>query len=74
MATYKFDKEKTAKFKFHPWQGTSTEYLTLNGINASVTSADTICDGVSSLMAISGNTPAFYSATRTGVETVDYAE
>lgn len=71
---YTFKRDKTAKFKFHPWAGTSTEYLTLNGINASLSSADTICDGISSLMAIGDYTPTFINATRTGTETVEQNE
>lgn len=67
---YQFQRDKTAKFKFHPWSGTSTEYTTLTGINASLSSADTICDGVSSLMAVVLTTPVFTNATRTSSETV----
>lgn len=67
---YTFEKDKTAKFKFRPKQA-SSDTLTLNGINATLTSADTICDGISSLMAIGGNEPVFLQATRTTNETVD---
>jgi len=66
---YTFNKDKTAKFKFRPKEA-SSDTLTLNGVNASLSSADTICDGISSLMAIGGNTPVFLKATRTGTETV----
>ena len=68
---YKFTRDKTAKFKFHPFSGTSTEYVTLNGINASLSSADTIADGINSLMAIGGYTPNMRNATRTSAETVE---
>lgn len=67
---YVFEKDKTAKFKFRPKQ-LSSDTLTLNGINASLPSASTICDGISSLMAIGGNAPVFLQATRTTNETVD---
>lgn len=69
---YTFNKQKTSKFKFRPRQENS-DTLTLNGINATLQSADTICDGISSLMAIGGNDPAFTDATRTAVETVEEA-
>lgn len=65
-----FNKDKTSKFKFRPLQ-TSDETLTLDGINASLDSADTICNGISSLMAIGGNNPVYISATRTSTETVE---
>lgn len=67
---YQFSRNKTATFRFHPYAGTSTEYLNLTGVNASVTSADTICNGVSSLMAIGGNNPVYDGAVRTSKETV----
>lgn len=67
---YQFSKDKTSKFKFRP-QRTSDDTFTLDGINATVTSAQTICNGISSLMAIGGNDPTYISATRTSTETVD---
>ena len=67
---YQFNKDKTAKFKFRPMQ-TSSDTITLDGINASLPSADTICDGVSSLMAIGGNEPVYETAIRTSTETVE---
>lgn len=55
---YVFNREPTAKFKFRADSG-STDSLTLAGINATLASADSICAGVSMLMAIGGNTPVY---------------
>lgn len=67
---YQFYKNPTASFNFVADQDEATKKITLNGINSTVTSADTICDGVASLMAIGGNRPYFYDANRTAKETV----
>lgn len=55
---YVFNREPTAKFKFRADNG-SSDNLTLAGINATLASADSICAGVSMLMAIGGNTPVY---------------
>lgn len=68
---YIFNRDRTARFKFHTTYGTGTDTTTLAGINATLQSADTICDGVSSLMAIGGNTPRFFAAVRTVTENVE---
>lgn len=56
--SYVFNREPTAKFKFRADRD-STDNLTLAGINATLASADSICAGVSMLMAIGGNTPVY---------------
>lgn len=55
---YAFETKANAKFRFVTNQN-SSEQTTLDGINATLPSATTICDGVSSLMAIGGNNPYF---------------
>ena len=55
---YTFETKANAKFRFVTNQN-SSEQTTLDGINATLSSADTICDGVSSLMAIGNNTPYY---------------
>ena len=70
---YNFKKDATAKFKFRTNQ-LSDDTLTLNGINASLSSADTICDGISSLMAIGLNEPVYTNAVRTATETVERSD
>lgn len=67
---YQFTRDKTSKFKFRP-QRTSDDTITLDGINANETNAQTICNGLNSLMAIGGNDPTYISAVRTSTETVD---
>lgn len=54
---YAFQKDKISKFQFKPNANEST--MTIDGINSSVTSATTICDGVTSLMAIGSNQPYY---------------
>jgi len=54
---YEFNQEKASKFQFKPNLGENT--MTINGINSSIASAATICDGVNSLMAIGSNTPYY---------------
>lgn len=69
MSMY-FEKEKIAKFQFLT-NHNSSEKTTLDGINASLSSAEIICNGVDSLMAIGGNTPYYDGeAKRTVVENV----
>lgn len=67
---YQFSKKPVAGFKFLTNSG-GTDTTTLAGINASLSSADTICDGIASLMAIGGNYPDFDQAVRTSQETVN---
>lgn len=74
MPTYEFVKDATAKFKFRT-HNESSDNFTLAGINATLASADSICAGVSKLMAIGGNTPVFgNTAVRTVNENVEYNE
>lgn len=56
--SYTFETEKTAKFSFYTNQH-SSDKTTLAGINPTLSSADSICAGVDSLMAIGGNTPYY---------------
>lgn len=67
---YQFNRKVVSTFRFNTNAG-STEKTSLQGINASLSSADTICDGVSSLMAIGGNTPYYIGAERTVKDSVD---
>lgn len=65
-----FEQKPNAKFKFMT-NTDATDTTTLDGINASLSSATTICEGVSSLMAIGNNVPAFNGvATRTVTQNV----
>lgn len=69
---YSFVKDRTAKFSFIADVNTPSDSITLNGINATLASADSICAGIDSLMAIGGNEP-YYSAgkaKRTVIENV----
>ena len=67
---YVFKKEPTAQFQFYTTQG-SDDKTKLDGINSTLTSADTICDGIASLMAIGSNQPVFINGIRTVNENVD---
>lgn len=66
---YQFAKKPTATFQFKT-DTDSTDKTKLAGINSTLGSAATICDGVSSLMAIGGNTSTYIDAIRTATETV----
>ena len=66
---YQFSKKPTAKFQFTTSNDT-TDKTALAGINATLGSAETICDGVASLMAIGGNSSVYINAVRTATETV----
>lgn len=66
---YQFNKKPTASFQFTT-NSDSTDKTRLAGINATIGSAATICDGVSSLMAIGGNSSVYVDAVRTATETV----
>ncbi len=71
---YQFNREPTARFKFRTDRD-STDTTTLAGINATLPSADSICAGVSALMAIGGNDPVFGAiAVRTVNENVNHAD
>lgn len=67
---YQFNKKPTATFQFTQSNDT-TDKTRLAGINATIGSAAIICDGVSSLMAIGGNSPFYENAVRTATETVN---
>lgn len=69
---YTFERNRTSSFRFHTTRN-SSEQTTLNGINATLESAQTICNGVSSLMAIGGNSPVFDEGVRT-VKDIVYDE
>jgi len=57
--------EATAKLKFYR-SSSGTDTLTLNGINSSLSSVETVGDGVSSLTAIGGySSPNMNGAVRT---------
>ncbi len=66
---YQFNKKPTASFQFTTNTDT-TDKTNLAGINATLGSAAIICDGVSSLMAIGGNSSVYVNAVRTAKETV----
>ena len=66
---YQFNKKPTAKFQFTT-NTDSTDKMTLSGINATLGSAAIICDGVTSLMAIGGNSSTYNNAVRTATESV----
>lgn len=69
---YVFEHEKTAKFKFQTNDsehgGGTAQKTTLAGINPTLASADSICAGVSALMAIGHNVPYY---NQQGVRTVN---
>lgn len=76
---YVFQTDKTAQFKFrtndaeHGGGAGAAQMTTLKGINATLASAESICAGVDSLMAIGGNVP-YYTAgdsKRTVIQVVD---
>lgn len=67
---YVFNRKATGRFQFNRTEG-SSDQMKLDGINATLTSADTICDGVASLMAIGSNEPVFLNGTRTVTDNVD---
>lgn len=71
---YIFEKKPTATFQFRNSEETLTEKTTLGGINATLNNANTICDGVNSIMAIGGYSPAFDEAVRTAKDYVTYDE
>lgn len=66
---YQFNKKPTATFQFTT-NSSNTDKTKLAGINATIGSAATICNGVSSLMAIGGNSSVYIDAIRTAAETV----
>lgn len=66
---YQFNKKPTATFQFTTDTDT-TDKTRLAGINATLGSAAIVCDGVSSLMAIGGNSSYYINAVRTATETV----
>ena len=66
---YQFLKDPAAKVQFNT-DVNSTNKTTLAGINASLSSADTICDGLASLMAIGGNSAYFADGIRTSTEQI----
>lgn len=66
---YQFNKKPTASFQFTT-NTDSTDKTKLAGINATLGSAAIICDGVSSIMAIGGNSSIYIDAVRSAIETV----
>lgn len=65
-----FETDKNAKFTFLT-NSHSSHKTTLDGINPTLSSADSICAGVDALMAIGGNAPYYDgNAIRTKTETV----
>jgi len=61
-----FIAEATAKLKFYRSRDTVTDTITLNGINSSLSSVETVGDGVASLTAIGGySSPKMTNAVRT---------
>lgn len=67
-----FETDKTAKYRFQTTEDGSDK-TTLTGINPTLASAESICAGVDSLMAIGLNTPYHIDGTRTVTQIVyDY--
>lgn len=66
-----FETDANAKMNFLV-NSHSSDRITLDGINPTLRSADSICAGIDSLMAIGGNTPYYLDdkATRTVTERV----
>lgn len=70
---YVFETQKAAKFQFSANAGENQ--MSLAGINATVSSADTICDGIDSLMSIGSNQPVYATeAKRTVIQVVNNAD
>lgn len=69
---YVFNTQHTATFEV-PVSGAAatSKTLKLSGINATETSANSICNGISSLLAIGGITAELANGVRTVKENVD---
>ena len=69
---YQFEKEAGAKMKVmaNAQSALAGKNLNFSGINSTVTSADTICDGMASLLAIASISGDFSNAIRTVSEDV----
>ena len=65
---YAFESNRSATFKVPPSENAKTPNLP--GINATITSADVICDGVASLLSVASLTGEFELAERTVKESV----
>lgn len=66
---YTFTTQDNATFKVPTSENSKSN--SLPGVNATITSADTICDGVASLMSIASLTGEFELAERTVKESVE---
>jgi len=66
---YVFNTQDSATLKVPTSE--NNKNASLPGVNATITSADTICDGVASLMSIASLTGEFALAERTVKESVD---
>ena len=69
---YTFTTQDNATFKVPTSENGKNN--SLPGVNATITSADTICDGVASLMSIASLTGDFELAERTVKENVEDSE
>ena len=67
-----FETDRLAKFAFVTDQDTPSKKMTLNGINATLGSADSICAGVTALLTIGGNTPYYDGEAKRTVTQVVY--
>ena len=67
--SYVFNTQDSATFKVPTSENNKS--TSLPGVNATITSADTICDGVASLMSIASLKGEFELAERTVKESVD---
>lgn len=65
---YQFTNEASASFKVQEQE--SGKYTTLKGINANQASAQVICNGVASLLAIGGIFGVYENASRVVTENV----
>lgn len=66
---YVFNTQNNATFRTPASEKEGT--LSIPGVNATLTSADTICDGIASLMSVASLTGEFALAERTVKESVD---
>lgn len=66
---FQFTTDPTASFKVQ--KGNDGKYLTLKGISPTETNAQTICNGMASLLAVAGLYGVYENASRVVTENVD---
>lgn len=67
---YEFSNQASSSFKYQ--QEGDAKFNTIKGINSNETSAQTICNGIASLLAIGGITGVYENASRVVTEDVNY--